>query len=216
MHVWENAGPLVHARITLGDEPILWAGECPTLRFDMRGIDEYGKPKHSLLFRAAAAVVDATSDVPDEHHSERADVMVFGRNGKCAAMRHAREIIAGDSSDWTVWALTPRRVHVVRRSSMTPEQKKMGLLRGLVSSFTDNGPKTVTVFPTTPLVDIPRADIVGFEIATRENEPCLRMRLADDSGFDLKFFRTGPGYDSEPDQYRRLLALSMGRTDPWM
>ena len=217
------AGPLVHARAALGGEPVLWAAFGRGVGYDVKGLDADGNIKHGIVSRAAGTLLDAMVNDGyagnDTVSGATADVVVFSRRGDGAAVRHITALKAVGQRERDLWVLTPHRLHIAALGVPDPVVEQQGLLKGLAGVFTSGGKerKPVEVRPVRPVLDVPRAEIAGISVAERSRRPCLRLDLADGSGFDLLFRGSARlGADSEPDQYQRLLALSLGRTDPWV
>ncbi|GAA4442874.1 hypothetical protein ACFQV2_39645 [Actinokineospora soli] len=214
------AGPLVHARQALGAEPVLWAAFGRRVGYDVKGLDAEGNIKHGLAARAAGTLLDAMVNDGyagnDGPTGAGADVIVFSRGRDGAAVRHITALRAGER-ERDLWVLTPHRLHIAALVRPDAPTEDKGLLKGLAGVFSGKERARVEVLPVRPVLDVPRAEIAGLSVATRSRRPCLRVELVDGSGFDLLFRGSARlGADTEPDQYERLLALSLGRTDPWV
>lgn len=220
------AGPMTHARQALGDEPVLWAAFASSIKFDVRGLDADGRKKHNVALRVLDSVASATADGPGEGNNSVAGagptcVNVFSpKNG--AALRYARTMVPEKEEPFNgeagpfLWALTPHRLHIAKRIDQAAGTPGPSLREAVTSVFSSEERRPVAMKPLRPVTDIPRSEIAGFTLARYRRAPCLRMELTDGSGFDLVFRGCAPhGTDGEPDQYERLLALSLGRSDPW-
>ncbi|WP_326567627.1 hypothetical protein VSH64_38255 [Amycolatopsis rhabdoformis] len=230
MNLADPLGAATQARPHLNaDERLLWAAYCERVAYDVRGLDEFGKPAKSLLRKVGSGFSDFAGGVVDAALSSEDS----GSNGTVVAPPGV--VVLGDRpglvaeglarSGAALWALTTSRL-VLLRAVVTPEPepapetsllgKAIGFGRGMakfgkdVAEIVADRRKTYgTNREGEPVArrefevaaELPRAQITGFTVAHG-----LHMSLVDGSGFELRFGA------NDPESFAWLLARTNGAT----
>nr|WP_042179676.1 hypothetical protein [Kibdelosporangium sp. MJ126-NF4]CEL13958.1 hypothetical protein [Kibdelosporangium sp. MJ126-NF4]CTQ88327.1 hypothetical protein [Kibdelosporangium sp. MJ126-NF4] len=228
----DTAGPATHARTALNPgEPLLWATFAKHVRCEQRGIGAVPGKLAKAGLSTLEGIIAAFDDLPDADAAPTPDVISFFRSDQDLAAQYGARLTG---SSRTLFMLTPARMHIAALGSHpddaqpepAPEPEPVGKKKNRFAAFvgdvietgkdiaavvtSDTKPRrrTVSVHPLRPLVDIPRAQIAGFDIESdglARKVHYLRMELTDRSGFE--FFC---GVVKEREQYERLLALTNG------
>ncbi|ALG10023.1 hypothetical protein [Kibdelosporangium phytohabitans] len=216
----EFAGAVVHARELLAGsgEPVLWAAFAQRNNDEERG---FGATSMKIL-KAPAKAATVVYEEMTVHEGGRpsgpppSDVTAFYYPDRKLAADYSDKIPVHD----TLWALTPRRLHVAKRLDppKAVDEFPHGPPDPKDESWLDTDPKEgeqffrsqrkQRLYPLRPVVDIPRAQIAKFTVdadGALKKRHCLRMELVDGSGFEFYF---GLSYPRE--HYEHLLALTLG------
>ncbi|KOV82450.1 hypothetical protein [Nocardia sp. NRRL S-836] len=209
-------------------EPVLVCvpGGRGAMRFDVGGLDWWGKPERGVVGKVVAGVASvpfalATAD-DWQDSATPPNVVVFGPRPDALAMRPWQSL-DGSAQVWCV--LTPRRFAWVAavEESEGPEQEVSLLdqVRGFAKTAKDvlsgkglyPAHRPVETVAIRSVGELPRAQIAGIAVAERKlprknltyrDAHVLRVSFVDGSGVDLL---AGP----RPDQAHRLLAMANGQ-----
>ncbi|MEV4595993.1 hypothetical protein AB0K15_01155 [Amycolatopsis sp. NPDC049253] len=234
MNLADPLGAATQARPHLrADERLLWAAYGGVTGYAVRGLDESGQPAKSVLRKVGSGLADFAGGAVDAALSSEDSgsggsvapepaVVVFGDHTGMAA----EGLVRGSRA--SLWALTSARLVLLRvvvapEPAEEPEKsllgKAMGFGRGMakfgkdVAEIVTDRRKTyganregepVALREFEVAASLPREQIAGFAVASRDRKPGLRMSLVDGSGLDLRF-----GV-AEPEAFDWLLARTNG------
>lgn len=210
-------------------EPILLctpSGGIAT-RYDIGGLDWWGRPEHGALGKVAGALGNAAAGVlnaatadggPEDSGADAPHVVAWGPRPDCLAATTCRP---APVRTWLV--LTPQRLACVTvvEEKVEPEPEKSvldrvsGFAKAARDVFSGASPypphEPVRTVEMTTVSELPRQHIAAVTLAERKlprqyqhrDSHALRVSLVDGSGIDVLVHR--------PDQAQRLFAMATGQ-----